>query len=155
MNVPVWLWFATIAALLGIRHFVIAVNKMDLIKFEQGVFNDVFEHFMPFLGSLGIVEPYVLPMSALLGDNVVERSANIVAFRQVGCTPVGVGYAQPIVGRAVEAVAVVLRMPASDGIGHRFEPGGIPALSGSQHARRRRCGWSRGRSGPDCKTPGK
>ncbi len=71
---------ASIAALLGIRHFVIAVNKMDLIKFEQGVFNDVFEHFMPFLGSLGIVEPYFLPMSALLGDNVVERSANMPWF---------------------------------------------------------------------------
>ena len=71
---------ASIAALLGIRHFVIAVNKMDLIRFDYGVFHDVFEHFMPFLGSLGIVEPYFLPMSALLGDNVVERSANMPWF---------------------------------------------------------------------------
>jgi sulfate adenylyltransferase large subunit len=71
---------ASIAALLGIRHFVIAVNKMDLIKFEQGVFHEVFEQFKPFLDSLGIVEPYFLPMSALLGDNVVERSANMPWF---------------------------------------------------------------------------
>jgi sulfate adenylyltransferase large subunit len=74
---------ASIAALLGIRHFVIAVNKMDLIKFDYGVFHDVFSHFMPFLGSLGIVEPYFLPMSALLGDNVVERSANMPWFAGV------------------------------------------------------------------------
>src|ERR1700691_4633179 len=71
---------ASIAALLGIRHFVIAGNKMDLIKFEQGVFHDVFEQFKPFLDSLRIVDPYFLPMSALLGDNVVERSANMPWF---------------------------------------------------------------------------
>ena len=71
---------ASIAALLGIRHFVIAVNKMDLIKVKQDVFHDVFEHFKPFLDSLGVVEPYFLPMSALLGDNVVERSANMPWF---------------------------------------------------------------------------
>jgi sulfate adenylyltransferase large subunit len=71
---------ASIAALLGIRHFVIAVNKMDLIKFDYGVFHDVFEHFKPFLDSLRIVEPYFLPMSALLGDNVVERSAKMPWF---------------------------------------------------------------------------
>src|ERR1035437_339251 len=71
---------ASIAALLGIRHFVIAVNKMDLMNFDYGVFDDVFRHFKPFLDSLGVVEPYFLPMSALLGDNVVERSAHMPWF---------------------------------------------------------------------------
>ena len=71
---------ASIAALLGIRHFVVAVNKMDLINFDQGVFNDVYAQFKPFLDSLKVVEPYFLPMSALLGDNVVERSANMPWF---------------------------------------------------------------------------
>jgi sulfate adenylyltransferase large subunit len=71
---------ASIAALLGIRHFVIAVNKMDLVEFNQDVFNGVFAQFKPFLDSLNIVEPYFLPMSALLGDNVVERSANMPWF---------------------------------------------------------------------------
>jgi sulfate adenylyltransferase large subunit len=71
---------ASIAALLGIRHFVIAVNKMDLVGFDYGVFDEVFRNFKPFLDSLGVVEPYFLPMSALLGDNVVERSANMQWF---------------------------------------------------------------------------
>jgi sulfate adenylyltransferase large subunit len=71
---------ASIAALLGIRHFVIAVNKMDLVNFEYGVFDSVYRDFKPFLDSLGIVEPYFLPMSALLGDNVVEPSANMPWF---------------------------------------------------------------------------
>ncbi|MGA3189607.1 MAG: GTP-binding protein [Bryobacteraceae bacterium] len=71
---------ASIAALLGIRHFVIAVNKMDLIGFDQGVFNDVYAQFKPFLASLNVVEPYFLPICALLGDNVVERSAHMPWF---------------------------------------------------------------------------
>ena len=71
---------ASIAALLGIRHFVIAVNKMDLIMLKQDVFHDVFEQFKPFLDSLNIVEPYFLPVSALLGDNIVERSATMPWF---------------------------------------------------------------------------
>jgi sulfate adenylyltransferase large subunit len=71
---------ASIAALLGIRHFVIAVNKMDLVGFDQDVFNDVYAQFKPFLDSLSVKEPYFLPMSALLGDNVVERSANMPWF---------------------------------------------------------------------------
>jgi sulfate adenylyltransferase large subunit len=71
---------ASIAALLGIRHFVIAVNKMDLVDFNQDVLHDVYAHFKPFLDSLGIVEPYFLPMSALLGDNVVDRSAKMPWF---------------------------------------------------------------------------
>jgi sulfate adenylyltransferase large subunit len=71
---------ASIAALLGIRHFVIAVNKMDLVGFDYAVFDAVYHNFKPFLDSLGVVEPYFLPMSALLGDNVVERSANMQWF---------------------------------------------------------------------------
>src|SRR6202161_355723 len=71
---------ASIAALLGIRHFVIAVNKIDLVNFDYAVFDKIFRQFKPFLDSLGVIEPYFLPMSALLGDNVVERSANIQWF---------------------------------------------------------------------------
>jgi sulfate adenylyltransferase large subunit len=71
---------ASIAALLGIRHFVIAVNKMDLAGYRQDVFNEIYEQLKPFLDSLGVIEPYFLPMSALQGDNVVERSANMGWF---------------------------------------------------------------------------
>ena len=71
---------ASIAALLGIRHFVIAVNKMDLVNRDYAVFHEVFKSFKPFLDSIGVIEPYFLPMSALLGDNVVERSAKMPWF---------------------------------------------------------------------------
>jgi sulfate adenylyltransferase large subunit len=71
---------ASIAALLGIRHFVIAVNKMDLVDFSRDVYDRIRAEFSPVLDSLGVVEPYFLPMSALLGDNVVEPSSNMPWF---------------------------------------------------------------------------
>jgi sulfate adenylyltransferase large subunit len=71
---------ASIAALLGIRHFVIAVNKMDLVNFDRDVYDRIRAEFSPVLESLGVMEPYFLPMSALLGDNVVEPSSNMPWF---------------------------------------------------------------------------
>lgn len=71
---------ASIAALLGIRDFVIAVNKMDLVDFDEAVFHRIRAEFAPFLDSLGVTEQYFLPMSALRGDNVVERSVNLPWF---------------------------------------------------------------------------
>jgi sulfate adenylyltransferase large subunit len=71
---------ASIAALLGVRHFVIAVNKMDLVGFSRDVYNKIRAEFTPHLESLGVTHPYFLPMSALLGDNVVEPSSNMPWF---------------------------------------------------------------------------
>jgi sulfate adenylyltransferase large subunit len=65
---------AYIAALLGIPHFVIAVNKMDLIGYDEEVFRAIRAEFEPFLHHVGAREPYFLPLSALKGDNVVDRS---------------------------------------------------------------------------------
>ncbi len=71
---------ASIAALLGIRHFVIAINKMDLVGFDQAVYDRMRADLSPFLASLGVSAPYFLPISALLGDNVVDRSSNMPWF---------------------------------------------------------------------------
>jgi sulfate adenylyltransferase large subunit len=71
---------AYIASLLGIPHFVIAVNKMDLVGFQEPVFSRIRAEFAPFLVRLGVPDPYFLPLSALNGDNVVERSANMPWF---------------------------------------------------------------------------
>jgi sulfate adenylyltransferase large subunit len=71
---------AYIAALLGIPHFVIAVNKMDLVGYDQDVFRKIRAEFEPFLHRVGAKDPYFLPMSALKGDNVVEPSKNMAWF---------------------------------------------------------------------------
>ena len=72
---------ACIAALLGVRHIVVAVNKMDLVGYDEGAFTAVREEFGAFLAQVaaGIegvraAEVAFVPVSALVGDNVVGRS---------------------------------------------------------------------------------
>ena len=72
---------AYIAALLGIPHFVIAVNKMDLVDYREEVFRGIRAEFEPFLHRIGAQDPYFLPLSALKGDNVVEASRHMRWFR--------------------------------------------------------------------------
>jgi sulfate adenylyltransferase large subunit len=71
---------AYIAALLGIPHFVIAVNKMDLVGYDEEVFHRLRAEFAPFLTRVGVNDAYFLPISALKGDNVVDRSRNMPWF---------------------------------------------------------------------------
>ncbi|MCL1141154.1 sulfate adenylyltransferase subunit CysN [Shewanella gaetbuli] len=65
---------AFIASLLGLRHFVVAVNKMDLVDFDQGVFNKIQADFADFVKDFGDLDIHYVPLSALNGDNVVNRS---------------------------------------------------------------------------------
>jgi sulfate adenylyltransferase large subunit len=66
---------AFIAALLGIPHLVVAVNKMDLVNFREDVFTDIRRDFHAFAGQLHAGDITFIPLSALEGDNVVTRSA--------------------------------------------------------------------------------
>ncbi|MGJ0310923.1 sulfate adenylyltransferase subunit CysN [Aliarcobacter cryaerophilus] len=62
--------------LLGIQHIVVAVNKMDLMDFREDVFNKIKEDYLKFAKELGLSSNITLiPLSALNGDNVVERSS--------------------------------------------------------------------------------
>jgi sulfate adenylyltransferase large subunit len=71
---------AYIASLLAIPHFVIAVNKMDLVGYDEAVFHRLRAEFAPFLARLGVNNAYFLPLSALKGDNVVDKSNNMPWF---------------------------------------------------------------------------
>ncbi len=63
-----------IANLLGIPHLVVAINKMDLVDYSQEVFNRIRAEFGAFTKEIGAPEPMIIPISALKGDNVVEKS---------------------------------------------------------------------------------
>lgn len=65
---------AYIAALLGIPHVLVAVNKMDLVEFREDVFHAIRAEFSQFVAPLGIPNLYFVPISALDGDNVVVPS---------------------------------------------------------------------------------
>jgi sulfate adenylyltransferase large subunit len=72
---------AYIASLLGVSHLVIAVNKMDLVGYDQSVFAHIEDDFRAFLSEFESIEPYFVPISALAGDNVVSRSFRMPWFR--------------------------------------------------------------------------
>lgn len=68
---------AAIAALLRVPHVVLAVNKMDLVGYEEPVFARIAEEFTAYASELGVPEITAIPISALAGDNVVEPSGNM------------------------------------------------------------------------------
>ena len=63
-----------LVSLLGIRHVVLAVNKMDLAGFSKERFDEIVAEYRRFVAPLGIPDLQCIPLSALEGDNVVERS---------------------------------------------------------------------------------
>lgn len=66
-----------LVSLLGIKHVVLAVNKMDLVEYKQDVFNQIVSEYRKFSEPLGIPDITCIPLSALKGDNVVEASENM------------------------------------------------------------------------------
>jgi bifunctional enzyme CysN/CysC len=68
---------AFICSLLGIRHLVLAVNKMDLVAFAQQRFDEIAQAFRGFAVELGDVSVRAIPLSARFGDNVAARSARM------------------------------------------------------------------------------
>jgi bifunctional enzyme CysN/CysC len=64
-----------IVSLLGIKHVVVAVNKMDLVGFSQETFEKIKAEYTGFVAKLGIPDVQFIPLSALKGDNVVDKSS--------------------------------------------------------------------------------
>src|SRR5690242_5633219 len=71
---------AFIASLLGIHHVVVAVNKMDLVNYDQDVFGRICADFSRFAAQLQLPDLYFIPVSALRGDNIVTKSENMPWF---------------------------------------------------------------------------
>ncbi len=66
-----------IVAMMGIRHAVLAVNKMDLTCYSQDTFNRIVEDYQQFAQKLGFDSVQAIPLSGLEGDNVLQRSVNM------------------------------------------------------------------------------
>ncbi|MCC6384283.1 MAG: sulfate adenylyltransferase subunit CysN [Bacteroidia bacterium] len=66
-----------IASLLGIPHVVVCINKMDLVDYNQDVFEQIVSEYKKLSSKLDVKDVQFIPISALKGDNVVERSENM------------------------------------------------------------------------------
>ncbi len=72
---------AFIVSLLGIKNIVVAVNKMDLVKYSQETFNRIVRDFEDFSGKLQISNIEYIPISALKGDNIVKKSKRMPWYK--------------------------------------------------------------------------
>ena len=71
---------SVIASLLSVRHLVLCVNKMDLVDYDQLVFDRISEEFREWAGKLDITDLTFIPVSALHGDNVTSHSPNMTWY---------------------------------------------------------------------------
>ena len=70
-----------LVSLLGIKHIVLAVNKMDLVEFSEDIFTKIKDEYLTLTNQLGIEDVTCFPLSALEGDNVVEKSERTPWFK--------------------------------------------------------------------------
>ena len=70
-----------LVSLIGIRHVVVAVNKMDLVDYSQEVFDRIEAEYREFAARIGLGDITVVPISGVIGDNVVDKSANTPWYR--------------------------------------------------------------------------
>ncbi len=70
-----------IVSLLGIKHVLVAVNKMDLVGYSEEVFDNIRRDYKDFAARLDVPDLHFLPISALLGDNIVDPSKNMPWYR--------------------------------------------------------------------------
>jgi bifunctional enzyme CysN/CysC len=70
-----------LAHLIGIHHIVLAVNKMDLIDYDQAKYDAIVEHYRLFAKSIGITDFVDIPISGLAGDNITTRSVSTPWYR--------------------------------------------------------------------------
>jgi sulfate adenylyltransferase large subunit len=110
---------AFISALLGIPHMVVAVNKMDLVDYDEARFQEIVAGFAPFLEKLGVADCLHIPISALRGDNVVDPSEQMPWYAGPALLghleEVDVGYDHPHDVPARFPVQWVIRTGGSDG----------------------------------------
>ncbi|MCX7088873.1 MAG: sulfate adenylyltransferase subunit CysN [Methylococcales bacterium] len=70
-----------IASLLGIKHIIVAINKMDLVDYSEETFKRIQGDYLEFIKSLGLHDVRFIPLSALDGDNVVNASENMAWYQ--------------------------------------------------------------------------
>lgn len=96
-----------LVSLIGIKHVVLAINKLDMVDYSQEIYNQIDEEYRSFAKGLGLQDIVTIPMSALKGDNITELSAKTPWYR--GETLMG--YLENIQVEDDTATSGVFRMP--------------------------------------------
>ena len=79
-----------LAQLVGIRRFVLAVNKMDLVDYDQAAFDAICADYRGFAGKTGIEDWIAIPVSGLNGDNIMSRRARLPGTMARACSSISI-----------------------------------------------------------------
>lgn len=107
-----------VAALMGVKTVILAVNKIDLVDYSEDRFREIAAEFIARAAEFGVAEPIAVPISALKGDNVVEKSTNMDWYD--GPTVLEILETVPVTGGRAEGlgfrfpIQYVIREHASD-----------------------------------------
>jgi len=96
-----------LVSLIGIRHVVLAINKMDLVGYAQKSYDAIVDEYRAFAQRIGLADVTPIPLSALRGDNVVERSEAMPWYHG----PTLMGYLETVELDETRAQAGPLRLP--------------------------------------------
>ena len=86
-----WAGISVMAHEVGIKQVVVVVNKMDMVGYDQAVYDKIEKEYREFLGGLGVNPMAFLPISAREGDNVAENTDNLKWFNRYGATAAEIG----------------------------------------------------------------
>lgn len=70
-----------IASLMGVKHIVLCVNKMDLVDYSEEVFEKIKADYLAFISKMDIPDVHIIPISALDGDNILDKSPNMPWYK--------------------------------------------------------------------------
>ena len=84
-----------ICSLFGIRHIVLAVNKLDLVGFDREVFDEIATDYAHFAADLGFASLVMIPLSARYGDNLTERSPRTPWYEGRACSNISIRSTSP------------------------------------------------------------
>ncbi len=76
-----------IVSMLGVKHVILAVNKMDLVEYDEKIFQEIQSNYQAFASTLGFETVQTIPVSALKGDNVKSSSINLEWYRGPALLP--------------------------------------------------------------------
>ncbi len=96
-----------VVSLLGIRHVLLAVNKMDLMDYSADVFNAIVDDYQELASKIGLTDVVAVPLSALKGENMLERSTNMPWY----AGPTVMDFLETVEIDADRVQAIPFRMP--------------------------------------------
>ncbi|MCH9756758.1 MAG: sulfate adenylyltransferase subunit CysN [Gammaproteobacteria bacterium] len=96
-----------IVSMLGVKHVILAINKMDLVDYQETIYQNIYDEYLSCIGELNFSSVQPIPLSALKGDHILERSSNMTWYQG----PVLLDYLERVATNVETHLKQPFRMP--------------------------------------------